>query len=270
MNTLPSEFAGSNLEAGLRMDGQLGQGGMSRVWRAETAAGDFVAVKLPGQRVGDGVAESELIRREFDILSALSHRNVVSVLGLVEIQASPALVMEYVDGGDLVSLAGAHPRRWVPVALQVARALADLHDQGIVHRDVKARNILLRSGDEACLIDFALAAQLGGRALRSGGTPAYQSVAQRQGASPRLRDDVYAFAVLVYELWTGRLPYGVSPSLKSLEKPCDPPGIGRFSGFGDPQLLAMLLSETLDSGIPAAPGGMRPFIDALESAAGFD
>ena len=147
--------------------------------QATTAGGRRVAVKLPCADAPP--AASALIRREFEFLSAISHPGVVAVSGLVRIPRQtptaghdPGIVMEYLGGGDLVSLTGSSPWRWVPVAARVARAVDDLHGAGIVHRDLKPRNVLLGSGDVPRLIDFALAARIGGAAPRGGGTAAYQ------------------------------------------------------------------------------------------------
>lgn len=176
------------------------------------------------------------------------------------------LVMEYVGGGDLVSLTGAPPGRWAPVAARVADAVRYLHGEGLVHGDIKARNVLLRPGDEPCLIDFSLAAPIGDRGLRSGGTAAYQSANQRRGGPRRVGDDVHAFAVLVYELWTGSLPFGRNPTLGALERPgeCFEMPESRRSGRLDP--LAELVASTLGAPKKGLDGGIEPFCDALELA----
>ena len=138
------------------------------MFAATTGGGTPVAVKVSNPAVVDPVAARALIQREYAFLSALSHRNIVSVLGLAEIDHAdagkgPGIVMEYVSGGDLVSLAGSKTGHWLPVAVQLAEALVYLHAAGFVHRDIKARNVLLRSGDVPCLIDFSLAASIGDR-----------------------------------------------------------------------------------------------------------
>ncbi len=245
---------------------RLGQGGMSQVFQATSASGEMIAIKLPRSDVADTAAARGLIGREFGFLDALSHGNVVSVSGLVEVGADLGIVMEYIGGGDLVSLAGGPPRCWIPVAIQVAQALEYIHDAGIVHRDIKARNVLLRSGEVPCLIDFALAAEVGGQALPGGGTVAYQGPRQRRGGPPAIADDVHAFAVLVYELWTGSLPFGADPSLEALEKPCKPLEIPESRGVRGLGPLAEALSLTMGARKTAPSGGIRPLLDALELA----
>ena len=253
------------------MGARLGHGGMSQVWAATTPAGTPVAVKVSNPAVVDPVAARRLIHREYAFLSALSHRNIVSVLGLLEMDHMDAgkglgMVMEYVDGGDLVSLAGSRPGQWLPVAAQLASALRYLHAAGVVHRDIKARNVLLRSGDAPCLIDFSLAASIGDPTPLSGGTAAYQSASRRQGGPADIADDVHAFLVLVYEVWTGALPFGRDPSTEVLENPGAHLKRLETGGSDGLQALAELVSNTLASPKKGYRRGIGPFSDALELA----
>src|SRR5262249_20221640 len=117
-----------------------------------------------------------------------------------------ALALEYLPGGDLVALAGAHPRHWLWAARDVHAALEHVHACGYAHRDVKARNVLFDADGRARLIDFASALPLGARATNGGTTAAHRSAARTATVSSA--DDTYAFAVLLYELVAGRLPYG--------------------------------------------------------------
>jgi len=252
--------------AGLRLETLLGEGGMSQVWRARTAAGNEVAVKFPKPSLSTTAGAGELVRREFRILHGLSHPHVVSELGLIDVgRGGPVLVTEYLGGGDLVPLAGAHPRHWVLAARDVARALAYIHEVGIVHRDVKARNVLLRHPRHAMLVDFALAAQPGATAPRGGGTVAYQSPEQRRGAASSVADDVHAFAALCYELLTGRLPFGANPSLEALQRRVSLAVMPETESDPAFRALADLIVEGLDPASECCPGSIHPFLDVLES-----
>ena len=189
--------------------------------------------------------------------------------------AAHGMVMEYLEGGDLVSLAAAPPRCWVPVARQVARAVDHLHCNGIVHRDLKPRNILLRSDDAPCLIDFALAARVGAPTPAGGGTAAYRrrTATGEAGATGEadatdeacVADDVYALAVVVYELWTGALPYGQNPTRSNGARRREFPELRPVPGVRGLNHLADVLSDILNERDSALDSGIRPLRHALES-----
>ena len=264
---------------GLSLGEPLGQGGMSRVREATTAGGRRVAVKFCRLNDASHAGARALAHREFDFLDGISHPNVVAVFGLARIPdwphagagglAARGMVMEYLEGGDLVSLAAAPPRCWVPVARQVARAVDHLHRNGIVHRDLKPRNILLRSDDAPCLIDFALAARVGAPTPAGGGTAAYRrrAAADEAGATGEacVADDVYALAAVVYELWTGALPYGQNPARPNGARRREFPELRAVPGVRGLDHLADVLSDILNQRNPALAAGIRPLRHALES-----
>ena len=289
---MSSDTTSDRFLKGLTLGEPLGRGGMSRVRAAATADGRRVAVKFPRLDGDAGQAAGRaLVHREFGFLSEISHPNVVNVLGLVRIPTGrdetvfgPGLVMEYLDGGDLVSMAGCPPRIWVPVAARIACAVGHLHRSGIVHRDLKPRNILLRSGDMPCLIDFALAARIGGPAARGGGTvPLGGGTAAYRRRAPTgeadVADDVYALAVLVYELWLGTLPFGRHPTLLNGEHRLN--GERRLNrrhprvfselrpvpGVRGMRRLAEVLAGILNRREAALSAGIEPLRHALESVA---
>ena len=261
----PLVTPGTTLSDGVQIDARLGRGGMSEVWRATTAAGESVALKIPRTDLRTRSVASALSRREFRVLESLSHAHVLRSLRLIAVQEMPGLITEYLEGGDLAPLLGTHPRHWARAAREVALALGYIHERGKVHRDVKARNVLFSGAGDVRLVDFALAADAGGHAPRGGGTAAYASLAQRQGASPAVADDVHAFAVLLYELLAGRLPFGVSPPLDVLQ--AEPSSPLAMPDGPDPEsrALAELVQQTLSPGQQSAPRGVRPFQDVLES-----
>jgi len=249
--------------AGWRLLERLGAGGSSEVWLALDDRGRSVALKIPRSDVPahDALARLE---REHEVIAAARHGHVVATHGLVEHRGACALALEYLPGGDLVALAGTEPRHWLRAARAVHDALAHLHTVGLAHRDVKARNVLFDARGRAKLIDFASALPLGSVA-RAGGTTAAHL---RSGGDPIVAaaDDAYAYAVLLYELFAGRLPYG--PSGRPARQAWSRARLGspwRGARKGPTAALAGRVRDVLEAD-PARAPGLSVFADVLESA----
>jgi eukaryotic-like serine/threonine-protein kinase len=193
-----------------------GSGGMSRVYRArDRQLGRLVAIKVLHERYADDPVYVERFRREAQAVARLSHPNIVTIIDRGESDGSQYIVFEHVEGEDLkqlVTRVGPLPvRRALDLAIDVARALAFAHSNGVVHRDVKPQNVLLRDGG-AKVTDFGIARaddlDLGdtetGTVL---GTGDYISPEQARGERATELSDVYSLGVLVYELLTGHVPY---------------------------------------------------------------
>jgi tetratricopeptide (TPR) repeat protein/predicted Ser/Thr protein kinase len=195
--------------------GEVGKGGSGTVYKAyDTTLHRIVAVKT----ITSTLAEpAELVRslvREAQTLAGLSHKNIVAVYDAGEIDGTPFLCMEFVEGlplGERMRRSGA----LLPLFRKVADALAHAHAQGIVHCDLKPGNILVDQDGEPRIIDFGLARALG-RRRGSGpeGTPAYMAPEQVRcdpgAAGPQV--DVYSLGVCLYEALTGVRPFdGDSP-----------------------------------------------------------
>jgi serine/threonine-protein kinase len=160
-----------------------------------------------------------------------------------------------------VSLAGAPFRNWANALAEVADALTFLHAHSVVHRDVKARNVLIDSAGHARLIDFGSAAATGSpRTL--GSTTAEHRYSDAGIVSPA--DDVFAFAVLLYELMAGRLPFGAEPvRLRRIAAPPLTPALRRRP------MLAALEKRVLDilhGERGAEETGMRALRDGIKLA----
>ena len=246
----------------ITLERRLGRSDIVEVWLALLDGSRPCVVKFPGASSAGHRGAARLIEREAEYLRRSAHAGVVEVIDVVSMRNGPGLVLEYLPGGDLVALAGSHPQHWAGLVRDVVRALEHVHSLEIVHGDVKPRNVLLDAEGHARLIDFGLA-QDAGSVRRAGGTAAYQRAAPYRDARVATADDVYALAVMVYELWCGRLPFGVEPDAKALEKPLVSP-IQVFPAHADePTLVELAAFIELALG-PAAEPRDAP-LDALDA-----
>jgi len=196
--------------------GELGSGGMARVWRArDTALGRDVAIKVLHPRFGPSTAPRLI--REARALAAVDHPNVVRVFDAGESLRGPYLVMELLVGRtiDARMRDGPWPLREALETLEaVARAVHAAHQAGIVHRDLKPANVMREPDGRIVVTDFSLAHAIKAEdaMTRAGaviGTPLYMAPEQVRGRNESIdaRTDVYALGVMLYEAATGRLPH---------------------------------------------------------------
>jgi formylglycine-generating enzyme required for sulfatase activity/predicted Ser/Thr protein kinase len=205
-----------------RLIRRLGEGGMGVVWLAQQESLKRpVALKLiRAERTGSGDVERRF-QREAESVARLRHPNIVQIHASGEERGVRYLAMEFVDGralDDVAREAIAQGKRLdVPRVLgwiaAIARALAAAHAEGIVHRDVKPSNIVVRTDDTAMLTDFGLArdvdATVATRSAGFMGTPSYAAPEQIDAHIGPIdaRTDVYALGATLYELVTGVVPF---------------------------------------------------------------
>ncbi|WP_243731076.1 serine/threonine-protein kinase [Modestobacter roseus] len=198
----------------------LATGGMGQVWRAEdTLLGRTVAIKvLRSEYTGDPLFLARF-RAEAQHTAALSHPNITAVYDYGEEPAIDGsgehlayLVMELIDGESLAAVLARDgalpPTRVLEVLRQTASALGSAHAAGVVHRDVKPGNVLLRADGTVAITDFGIASSAGSVPLtKTGqviGTASYLSPEQASGAHATAASDVYALGMVGYELLTGQ------------------------------------------------------------------
>jgi serine/threonine-protein kinase len=202
-----------------RVERPLGRGGMARVDLARDVELDrLVAVKVLADSLAGDAELRERFVREGRLAARLAHPNVVAVLDAGEVDGLPFIVMEYVDGetlADVVRREDALPcDRAVGLAVQALDGLEHAHAAGLVHRDVKPGNLLLRRDGQLKIGDFGIARALEQSGLTEAGTilgtAAYLAPEQARGEDVGQAADVYGLAAVLYELLTGRPPRQVS------------------------------------------------------------
>jgi serine/threonine-protein kinase len=220
---------GTSLEGRYRIEGRLGQGGMGAVYRA-TRLQDALPVAIKIVTPDDFGEDAEVIRRRFDVevraTASVVHPNTVTVFEHGSASDGRLfLAMELLNGWRLSDLLDPDspmpPGRVVDVARQIADALAAIHARQLVHRDLKAENVLIvprpDRHDHVKLIDFGLARDLRGALRLTGlehrvGTPASMAPEYiAPEAQLDTRADLYALGVLMFHMLTGRRPYEGTP-----------------------------------------------------------
>jgi serine/threonine protein kinase len=220
----------ATLAAGARMGvydivAPIGAGGMGEVYRAhDSKLGRDVAIKVLPHSFATDPDRQARFEREARLLAALNHSNIAQIYGLEESGGALALVMELVEGDTLADRIARGPipiQDALPIARQIAEALAAAHEQGIIHRDLKPANVKVRPDGSVKVLDFGLAKwteptgtvdAMNSPTLSAGstqqglilGTAAYMSPEQASGQRVDRRTDLWSFGVVLFEMLTGR------------------------------------------------------------------
>lgn len=207
-----------------QVDAQLGMGGMGVVLRAtDTRLGRTVALKVLSNRLAGSDEFRRRFHREADVLASLDSPHIIAIYDHAELDGCPYLATQYVGGGDLDQLlrerGGLPPQVAAGICAQVAEALRDAHRAGVVHRDVKPSNVLLRDPHAevpyALLCDFGIAqTDADGEPLTAAGAVAgswaYLAPERARGAAGTPASDIYALGCVLWATLTGSAPYAGS------------------------------------------------------------
>jgi serine/threonine protein kinase len=202
--------------AGYRIDGVLGAGAMSTVYRAtQLSLRREVALKLLAGELSEDPGFRRRFQREGQLQAVLDHPHIVTVYEAGQTDDGLFLAMRLIEGPTLKRLildADLTPGRSLRLLTQVAEALEEAHRAGLIHRDIKPQNILIGRGDHAYLADFGLIKSLDDAdpLTRTGqfiGTIDYVAPEQVQGEPASPASDSYALAAVLFECLTGRVPF---------------------------------------------------------------
>lgn len=209
-------YIGKTLDGRYEIMNIIGEGGMAIVYRAlDHRLNRYVAVKI----MRSEMAADEDFRRRFNAesqaVAMLSHPNIVAVYDVSRSEAMEYIVMELIDGITLKQYMDKRGmlawREAVHFSKQIAKALSQAHERGIIHRDIKPQNIMLLRDGTIKVADFGIAAleseaeeKPDGQAI---GSIHYIAPEQARGELPDARSDIYSLGVLMYEMLTGNVPY---------------------------------------------------------------
>jgi serine/threonine-protein kinase len=204
---------------------KIGEGGQGTVYKAlDTKLGRPLVVKVLPPELTVKEANLKRFQREAQLASSLDHPNICTIFDLNEIGDVHFIAMQYVEGRNVRQLVSGRPldlRSALSITIQVADALATAHAQGIIHRDIKAGNVMVNRAGQVKVLDFGLAKLLDESEARTSGihhtdltelgvpygTATYAAPEQARGDRVDSRADIFSTGVLLYEMLTGTWPF---------------------------------------------------------------
>ncbi len=260
-----------------RVEGRLGFGGMGEVFLAwDERLERRVAIKRIRQNAGLSPEQRERFRREARLAARLSHPAVVQIHDLISDGADDAIVMELIEGRTVEERLAAGRLETAEVlrlALEIAEGLAAAHEAGLVHRDLKAANVIISRSGHAKILDFGLARPVVRAPEDQGftrqgvvlGTCHAMSPEQARGEEVDERSDLFSFGALVHEMLTGRPPFRGNNPIDSLRRVVTEEAVDPCKARPDlPPDAVKLLRRLLAKDRDDRPAGAREVIEILE------
>ncbi len=253
----PADSASDELLFGrYRLLEELGRGGMGRVLRVlDSKIHEEIALKLIHPEVSSRPGVKDRFRNELKLARKVAHPNVCRVFDFGEYEGTPFITMEFVAGEDLDGVLKKYSPlatdRALEIVTGICRGLAEAHRLGVVHRDLKPRNVQIDPAGVPHIMDFGLArsSEVDGRTIAGTmlGTPHYMSPEQVEGVEADHRADIYSLGVIFFEMVVGSRPFeGDSPIGIAVKHRSDPPPIPSEVNTGVPRALSAIILRCLE------------------------
>jgi len=269
---------GSVIAGRYEVQAQLGKGGMGVVYRAhDKLLDETVAIKVLRPEVARDVEISRRFQSEIKLARKVSHRNVCRIHEYGEAEGGLRYIsMEMLEGVDLRQVlrqrGGLPAEEAFRTALQIAEGLAAIHEVGVIHRDLKTPNIMRDARGTVRLMDFGIAKEWGAStsATATGlvmGTPEYMSPEQARGEKIDFRSDIYALGIILYELFTGHVPFRAETPLATILKHLqEPPPLDGPQAEVLPEAVKGILRRSLAKQADERYATVQEMADALREA----
>lgn len=235
---MPTTFmnVASALEDRYQVMKELGRGGMGIVFQAyDKQLSEPVAIKILSPFLSTDSEALERLKREVSAARRVTHSNVIRIHDIGEAKGLQYVSMEYFPGDTLKEFIRKNPNlsfmQAYQIAAQICEGVEAAHRQGVIHRDLKPQNVIIDSKNQVKIIDFGLAHSAHLKGLTATGlimgTPEYMSPEQVAGNKVDERTDIYSLGVILYELFTGRVPFtgdsAIAVGFKQMKDPPPPP-----------------------------------------------
>ena len=263
--------SGTLLGGRYRVESVLGYGGMGVVYRARDVKldQDIALKRIRPDRMSP--ERQETLRREIILSRRVTHENVCRVYDLVELNGEEFVSMEFVPGRTLKDIETAERvlplGRGLAIAKKICRGLAAAHRIGVLHRDLKPENVIVTDDGTPKLMDFGIAVETavsqGEKEDTVPGTPQFLAPELLLGKAPGILTDVYAMGVVLFEMFTGRVPFDDTDTARLVRRIAaeEPPKAETFRPDLPPELLSML-----DRAVAKDPQARFSDADALADA----
>jgi len=258
--TLDDVFDGRAMIGNYRINGYIGKGGMATVFKAfHQGQVEQLALKLLHGKVTDDEVMLNRFIQEFTIIERIEHPNIIKVYGQGFSNAHAYIVMEYLPHGNLKKKIryGIDSELAITYAVQIASALAELHQFDVLHRDLKPENVLFRNDNTAVLADFGIAKSLSRKATGATLTKTGMVIGTLSYASPEQilavknlthQSDQYSLGLILYEMLVGKSAFSgktpVEVAIKHVEE--RPPELPEKLSHIQPIMNRLLAKRAMD------------------------